>query len=107
MITRRPGKPWTESESILVDELKKAGYEVRCNRRVFYYYPDIQIVGTNILIEVDGGYHTSFRQRLKDSRRDSYLKRKGYVVLRFPNDMVVQNPNAVLASINLALNVSA
>lgn len=41
-----------------------------------------------ILLEIDGGYHSTLKQRTEDYARDSCLKELGYVVVRFNNDEI-------------------
>lgn len=39
-------------------------------------------------IEVDGGYHTTEEQQLKDKEREEDFKKMGYDTLRFTNEEV-------------------
>ncbi len=54
------------------------------------------------VIEVDGGIHIG--REAYDRHRDSDLAELGYKVLRFTNDDVIQNINAVVMVIQEALN---
>ena len=55
-----------------------------------------------LVVEVDGGVHIG--QEAYDHKRDYELAGLGYRVIRFTNDDVMQNINAVVAIIQEALN---
>jgi very-short-patch-repair endonuclease len=54
----------------------------------------------NLVIEVDGGQHA---ESAADARRDAYLAREGYRVMRFWNNDVLSNREGVLLTILEAL----
>jgi len=54
-----------------------------------------------LVIEVDGGQHVE--PALQDARRTEYLKALGYRVIRFWNDEVLRELDAVLAEIGRVL----
>jgi very-short-patch-repair endonuclease len=56
-----------------------------------------------LVIEVDGSQHGEPENVAKDTKRDSYLKNKGYKVLRVWNIEVDQNMSGVIDTILLAL----
>lgn len=49
------------------------------------YYADICLPTKNIIIEVDGGYHTTEQQSRKDKQRDLAFKSIGYTTIRCTN----------------------
>ncbi len=51
------------------------------------------------MVEVDGGIHETRRQKLHDLDRDSNLRVRGYSVLRFKNQEVLENVGSVLQCI--------
>jgi very-short-patch-repair endonuclease len=51
---------------------------------------DFYIKSINMIIEIDGGYHFTKEQRLKDTDRDVFLKQNGYKIERIPNDDVTK-----------------
>jgi very-short-patch-repair endonuclease len=59
---------------------------------VDFYAPQIKLI-----IEVDGGQH--MEQKEYDRQRTTYLESKGYQVLRFWNNEVLQDLNAVVIAI--------
>ncbi len=50
-------------------------------------------------IEVDGKYHESEEQKIKDAKREAVLERYGITLLRFTNEQVLQNIQFVLDEI--------
>lgn len=53
-----------------------------------FYIADFLDVDNKIDIEIDGGYHTSEEQRIKDEERERDFKKMGYETLRITNDEV-------------------
>ena len=56
------------------------------NNRAHYYILDFFIEKSNVLIdlEIDGKQHTYEDRKQHDTRRDNYLKSKGYLIYRIP-----------------------
>jgi very-short-patch-repair endonuclease len=52
-----------------------------------------------LIVELDGEVHERPQQAAHDSERDAYLKGLQYVVLRFPNQRVLENLDAVVREI--------
>ena len=61
------------------------------------YVVDFVCFGAGLIVEVDGGQHTA--QRQYDDRRTVWLQTQGFRVLRFWNNEVLQNMEAVKAVI--------
>ena len=53
-----------------------------------FYIADFLDIKNKIDIEIDGGYHTSEEQRMKDEERERDFKKMGYDTLRITNDEV-------------------
>lgn len=53
-----------------------------------FYIADFLDVENKIDIEVDGGYHTTEEQQLKDEEREEDFKKMGYSTIRITNDEV-------------------
>ena len=66
------------------------------------YIVDFVCQEKRIVIEVDGGQHSTERKR--DNERDKWLKGQGYKVLRFWNNEVLANIEGVLEVIRNCLN---
>ena len=78
----------------------------RFNRQVPIgpYICDLVARGPKLIIELDGGQHTS--NESYDAKRTSFLEDRGYRVLRFWNNDVLENVEGVLAVIAEALVIS-
>jgi very-short-patch-repair endonuclease len=56
-----------------------------------------------LIVEIDGGQHFEFKQKQRDARREAYLQKKGFRILRFNNHDVMTNRQGILESIAAAL----
>lgn len=68
-----------------------------------YKTVDIVIKESALYIEVDGPYHYSAEQQLRDSLRDVYSSKAGFETVRIPNSRVGQNIGELVKQIK-ALN---
>ena len=66
------------------------------------YYADFVCHQQRLVVEVDGG-HAEHDRLIADSKRTEYLESKGYRVLRFWNNDVLQNTDGVMTIIYDAL----
>jgi very-short-patch-repair endonuclease len=64
------------------------------------YIVDFVSLSTKLIIEVDGGQHNDDINISKDVKRQEWLEKEGYRVLRFWNNDVLQNPDGVFAVIH-------
>jgi very-short-patch-repair endonuclease len=64
------------------------------------YIVDFACLSRKLIVEVDGGQHS---ESLRDRRRDAWLKRQGFEVLRFWNNGILKNTEGVLELIFIAL----
>lgn len=64
------------------------------------YYVDFVCRERRLIVEVDGGQHSESK---RDAARDAWLGARGYRVLRFWNNDVLQNADGVLQTILTAL----
>ena len=95
------------------DVEKKLWYQLRANRfenKKFYrqfiiepYIVDFVQRDLKVVIELDGGQHQD--SKTYDDKRTKYLESKGYKVIRFWNNEVIENFNGVLSSLSLALSL--
>nr|WP_295380592.1 DUF559 domain-containing protein [Pseudoxanthomonas sp.] len=72
------------------------GYRFRRQCPVGPYIADFACLEANLLLEVDGGQHMD---AVVDVRRDTFLRREGFHVLRFWNNEVMTNLEGVRALI--------
>lgn len=87
----------TEAEKLLWKHLKlkqMKGLKFRRQQPIDNYIVDFVCLEKRIVIELDGGHHAE--QTEMDTKRDLYLKKQGFVILRFWNNDVYQNIEGVL-----------
>jgi len=75
------------------------GFKFRRQSTVGLYVVDFLCVEARLIVEVDGGQHSE----TVDAVRTRYLEERGYSVLRFWNNEVLENLEGVLQTINTAL----
>ena len=64
------------------------------------YIADFVCLERRLIIEADGSQHAESEA---DARRDAFLRREGFSVLRFWNNDVLKNPAGVFDAIHAAL----
>ena len=103
--SRRLRREQTDAESKLWARLR--GRQL-CNAKfhrqhaIDPFITDFCAVERGLVIELDGGQHAT--QAQADQRRSAYLERSGYRVLRFWDNEVLMNMEAVLERIFQVLN---
>ena len=75
-------------------------HKFRRQFRIDPYIVDFVCLETRLVIEVDGSQHAESQY---DLRRDDFLARQGFSVLRFWNNDVLENPAGVFDAIHAAL----
>lgn len=96
----------TEAERLLWHHLRAHrlhGHKFRRQQPIGPYIVDFVHFGARLVIEADGGQHNG---SASDARRDAWLKHQGFTVLRFWNNDVLLNVEAVLEAILDALPLS-
>ena len=73
--------------------------------RLGTFIADFCCLGLKLIVEVDGNQHGSDSQRDYDARRTAFLQAKGFRVLRFSNETVFREIEAVLDTISAAAGV--
>jgi len=87
----------------LRNRLPMSGTHFRRQVAIGSYIADFCCLGTRLVIEVDGGQHTTDQAIIYDNQRTAYLESQGLRVLRFTNHEVMQSMNSVLDTIHAAL----
>ena len=98
-------KNFTNTERALWKHLRAkqmGGCKFRRQEPIGSHIVDFVCYEKRIVIEVDGGQHSTERKR--DNERDKWLKVQGYKVLRFWNNEVLANFEGVLEVIRDCLN---
>jgi very-short-patch-repair endonuclease len=92
-------KAQTPAEEVLWDRLRGQALGVRVRRQAVAlgYILDFWISSWRVAIEVDGGYHS---ERVEEDRlRDERLRSIGIRVIRFTNERVLYETDAVVNEI--------
>lgn len=76
-------------------------YKFRRQHPVGPYIVDFVCLAARLVVEVDGGQHAE--QQNHDLRRDNYIRKSGFRVLRFWNNEVLAQIDDVLVEILSAL----
>jgi very-short-patch-repair endonuclease len=93
-------KRMTDAERLLWRHLRNrelGGWKFRRQYPVGPFIVDFICPEKNVVIEVDGGQHADNEEQ--DLQRSAYLNKMGYRVLRFWNNEVMQETEAVLEAI--------
>src|SRR5215475_11684640 len=89
----------TDAEMILWSRLRRDimyGLRFRRQHPVGPYVADFACVTAWLIVEVDGGTHSTPAERAHDRRRDMYLRSRGWRVFRVTNDDVYRRLDEVL-----------
>jgi very-short-patch-repair endonuclease len=91
-------------ERRLYDALTSRGYSVTTQVVCGKYRIDLVLMGPRIAIECDGkDYHSSPEQKAHDRRKNAYLRRKGWKVIRFSGRQINKDLRKVLQRIEEAV----
>jgi len=96
----------TDAERALWDRLQNRqldGVKFRRQRPLGPYIIDFISFERRVVIELDGGQHGEDREAGRDEERTAWLKVRGYEVLRFWNNEVLRDMEAVLERIMEAM----
>lgn len=100
---RHDQTPW---EKKLWSRLRGAKfYGLKFKRQVVIgnYIVDFSCFERKLIVELDGSQHAEDIARRNDRQRSDFLENKGYRILRFWNNEVQNNFEAVLETIRLAV----
>jgi very-short-patch-repair endonuclease len=98
----------TDAEERLWTRLRgdqMAGHRFRRQVPIGPYVVDFACREARLAIEVDGSQHAA--ASLEDDQRTAWLTSRGYRVLRFWNNQVLTETDAVLESIRTALDATS
>ncbi|WP_439602495.1 endonuclease domain-containing protein [Devosia sp.] len=101
-LRRDPSEPERRMWAILFP-LRRQGYNFRRQAQIGAYYADFACRHPAMVIEVDGETHATDLGQSNDATRDDYFVGRGYRVLRFWNNEVVENAEGVYLTIAAAL----
>jgi len=91
----------TMEESVLWDNLRtnQLGLHFRRQHIIGCYIADFVCLTANLIVEVDGGYHSQNEQQIQDYYRTEDLNQMGFRVIRFKNEEIISNLSSVLDTI--------
>ncbi len=95
----------TEAEQRLWYHLRAhrfMNYKFKRQKPIGRYIVDFICMEHRLIIELDGGQHSE--QVAYDQQRDAWLRGQGYTILRFWNNDVMQQLEAVLEQIRCTLS---
>jgi very-short-patch-repair endonuclease len=85
-------------------ELKQAGFKFRQQVPIDHFIVDFACLSERLIVEVDGGTHSTEDELRRDARRERYLNDQGFRILRVWNSDVMQNMEGVMDTIVAALH---
>jgi very-short-patch-repair endonuclease len=97
----------TSAERLLwreLRQLKQIGCKFRQQVPIDHFIVDFACLSRRLIIEVDGGTHSTDGEIARDARRKKYLKGEGFRVLRVWNSEVRENISGVMDTIVAALD---
>jgi very-short-patch-repair endonuclease len=92
---RRLRKQMTDAEKLLWKILRRrqlGSFKFRRQRPIGPFVVDFVCIERRVVIEADGGQHDGSES---DLRRSAWLAERGWQVLRFWNNEILQNPEGV------------
>ena len=95
-------QPQTPAETTLWGHLRNRnlGYKFRRQHPIAQFIIDFYCAEAKLCIEIDGSQHFEPEQAAYDQARTEYLLELGYTVIRFTNDDVRYNIQAVAEEIS-------
>ncbi len=102
---KRMRKEPTETENMLWQELRNRNLDDKFRRQhlIDDFIVDFVCLSKKLVVEVDGGYHTTVEQKEYDEKRTIVLNKRGFKVIRFTNEEVLNNLQNVLQKIKSEL----
>ena len=102
-------KNQTPQEIIVWSKLRNRGFKNLKFRRQYpigKYVVDFICLDKKIIIELDGWQHKKERQERYDEKRNEFLEKLGFRMLRFWNNEVNSNLDGVFLKIEEAINLT-
>ncbi|HEX7845944.1 MAG TPA: DUF559 domain-containing protein, partial [Chitinophagaceae bacterium] len=96
----------THEEEIMWQLLRanKTGFHIRRQHIIGSYIVDFACLDKLATIEIDGGYHNDPQTKFYDEERTRFLKENGFTEIRFTNEEVRKDANAVADKIKNKLS---
>ena len=96
----------TNAEVILWNHLRGKELKTKFFRQYIIadYIVDFVSLEYNLIIEVDGAYHSEYEQQQYDESRTERLESFGFKLIRFTNDEVISQTEHVIETIKKVLH---
>ena len=96
----------TNAEVILWNHLRGKELKTKFFRQYIIadYIVDFVSLEYNLIIEVDGAYHSEYEQQQYDESRTERLESFGFKLIRFTNDEVISQTELVIETIKKVLH---
>ena len=89
----------TSAETILWSHLRRdmfLGLRFRRQHPIGPYIADFACTAARLVIEIDGGTHSTPEEASHDRRRDAYIRKQGWRIIRVTNGDVYRQLGSVL-----------
>ena len=96
-----------EEKHLWYDFLKHLPVTVKRQKNILNYIVDFYIATSKTVIEIDGSQHGMKENKEADEKRDADLNSLGITVLRYSNQDINKNFNAVCEDILMHLGLTA
>ena len=99
----------TDAESVFWSLVKGNALGQRCLRQhiIGDYIVDFLFRKSKLVVEIDGGYHTTEEQQELDVIRTEWLEGQGYHVIRFSNEQVLFDTEMVMEGVKNEIRKSS
>ena len=99
----------TDAESVFWSLVKGNALGQRCLRQhiIGDYIVDFLFRKSKLVVEIDGGYHTTEEQQELDVIRTEWLEGQGYHVIRFSNEQVLFDTEMVMERVKNEIRKSS
>ncbi|MBC2774091.1 DUF559 domain-containing protein [Rhizobium sp. AQ_MP] len=87
----------------ILRDFRPRGARFRRETPIGPYIADFARLAARIVVEVDGHSHETDEGRMHDLHRDTFMKSQGFKLLRFANDLVIDNPDHVYLTIEASI----
>ena len=98
----------TNAEKVIWYKLRNRqlyGNKFRRQQPIGRYIVDFVCYEKNLVVEIDGGQHNKISMKEQDYKRTEYLENLGYKVIRFWDNDVLKNVEAVIEVISNRLSI--
>jgi very-short-patch-repair endonuclease len=102
--SREMRHPLTPAEAKVWARVRNAqlGFKIRRQHPIGHFIADFYCAAAKLVIEIDGDTHAEPDRAEYDAARTAWLEERGYHVIRFQNDDVHKNLEAVLEVLRAA-----